>query len=81
MDRFQEKEAIIYRDERIVVPLGKGITENIMKDGHDSMFVIHPWDTKMYQHLKKCYWWSGMKMDVAKYVYSCDICQKENAEH
>jgi len=36
--------------------------------------------TKMYHDLK-LFWWSGLKRDVAQFVYSCLICQKSKVEH
>ncbi|BAT88435.1 hypothetical protein VIGAN_05192500 [Vigna angularis var. angularis] len=47
-----------------------------MEEGHKSHFSMHPSMTKMYQDLKKSFWWSGMKRDVAQFVASCLICQK-----
>ena len=41
----------------------------------------HPGSTKMYQNLKKNYWWKGMKMDIAEYVSKCLTCQQVKAEH
>ncbi|KAA0051348.1 reverse transcriptase [Cucumis melo var. makuwa] len=32
--------------------------------------------TKMYRTLKKTYWWSGMKQEIAEYVDRCLICQQ-----
>ncbi|XP_068504157.1 uncharacterized protein [Phaseolus vulgaris] len=37
--------------------------------------------TKMYQDLKKSYWWHGMKNDVAKFIVACLTCQKSKIEH
>ena len=34
----------------------------------------------MYQDLKKSYWWKRTKVDVAKYVPSCGVCQRVKAE-
>ena len=42
---------------------------------------IHPGATKMYQDLKKLFWWWGMKKDIVESVYSCLICQKSKIEH
>ena len=35
----------------------------------------------MYHDLKRQYWWSGMKKDVANYVLQCSVCQQVKAEH
>jgi len=53
----------------------------ILEEGQKSHFSMHPGMTKMYHDLKKSFWWSGMKSDVARYVSSCLTCQKAKAEH
>jgi len=35
----------------------------------------------MYHDLKKLFWWSGLKRDVAQFVYACLICQNSKVEH
>jgi hypothetical protein len=35
----------------------------------------------MYHDLKKLFWWSRLKRDVAQFAYSCFICQKSKVEH
>jgi hypothetical protein len=32
-----------------------------LEEAHKSNFSIHPGTTKMYQDLKKEYWWPGIK--------------------
>ncbi|GKC29808.1 putative reverse transcriptase domain-containing protein [Tanacetum coccineum] len=36
---------------------------------------------KMYQDMKKLYWWPNMKADIATYVSKCLTCLKVKAEH
>jgi len=36
---------------------------------------------KAFDGLKKLFWWSGLKCDVAQFVYSCLIYQKLKIEH
>jgi hypothetical protein len=31
--------------------------------------------------MRQSFWWKRMKVDIAKYVASCGICQKAKAEH
>jgi hypothetical protein len=35
----------------------------------------------MYQDLKKRFWWTRMKQEIAKYVSKCDTCQRVKANH
>ena len=53
----------------------------ILEESHRSSLSIHPRATKMYHDLKKLFWWSGLKRDVAQFVYTCLICQKSKVEH
>ncbi|GKA79655.1 putative reverse transcriptase domain-containing protein [Tanacetum coccineum] len=39
----------------------------IMHDSHKSKYSIHPGSDKMYQDLKKLYWWPNMKAEIATY--------------
>jgi hypothetical protein len=40
----------------------------ILSEAHQSLYTVHPGNTKMYQDLRKNYWWKGMKKDIAQYV-------------
>nr|GFA21513.1 putative reverse transcriptase domain-containing protein [Tanacetum cinerariifolium] len=39
----------------------------IMQESHKSKYTIHPGSKKMYQDMKKLYWWPNMKADIATY--------------
>ncbi|GKB34714.1 putative reverse transcriptase domain-containing protein [Tanacetum coccineum] len=53
----------------------------IMHESHKSKYSIHPGSDKMYQDMKKLYWWPNMKADIATYVRKCLTCSKVKAEH
>nr|GEV81397.1 putative reverse transcriptase domain-containing protein [Tanacetum cinerariifolium] len=40
----------------------------IMHESHKLKYSIHPGSDKMYQDLKKLYWWPNMKAEIATYV-------------
>ncbi|GJT12695.1 putative reverse transcriptase domain-containing protein [Tanacetum coccineum] len=53
----------------------------IMHDSHKSNYSIYPGSDKMYQDLKKLYWWPNMKAEIATYVSKCLTCAKVKAEY
>nr|KYP60141.1 Transposon Ty3-G Gag-Pol polyprotein [Cajanus cajan] len=66
---------------RICLPQDAELKRVVLEKGHKSKLSIHPGMTKMYQDLKKTFWWSGMKREVAEYVAACLTCQKAKVEH
>nr|GEY32359.1 putative reverse transcriptase domain-containing protein [Tanacetum cinerariifolium] len=67
---------IRYHDKRIWLPLHGGLRDLIMHESHKSKYSIHPGSTKIYQDLRKMYWWLNMKADIATYVSQCLTCVK-----
>ncbi|GJW03506.1 putative reverse transcriptase domain-containing protein [Tanacetum coccineum] len=59
----------------------KGLRDLIMHESHKSKYSIHPGSDKMYQDLKKPYWWPNMKAEIATYVSKCLTCAKVKVEH
>jgi hypothetical protein len=59
---------VVWLKDRLCVPNIKSIRGLILKE-------------KMYQDLKKIFWWYGMKREIAEYVARCDSCQRIKAEH
>ncbi|GJX58655.1 reverse transcriptase domain-containing protein [Tanacetum coccineum] len=51
-----------------------------MHESHKSKYSIHPGSDKMYQDLKKLYWWPNMKAIIAEYVGKCLTCSRVKAE-
>jgi hypothetical protein len=52
-----------------------------MDETHYSRYSIHPGTKKMYQDLKKNFWWTRMKREIAKYVFECDTCRRVKADY
>ncbi|GJS54103.1 putative reverse transcriptase domain-containing protein [Tanacetum coccineum] len=72
---------IRYFDKRVWLRLYGGLREFIMHKSHKSKYSIHLGSDKMYQDLKKLYWWPNMKVEIATYVSKCLTCAKVKAEH
>ncbi|GJR44359.1 putative reverse transcriptase domain-containing protein [Tanacetum coccineum] len=53
----------------------------IMHESHKSKYSIHSGSDKMYQDMKKLYWWPNIKANIATYVSKCLTCAKVKAEH
>ncbi|GJT14153.1 putative reverse transcriptase domain-containing protein [Tanacetum coccineum] len=50
-------------------------------ESYKSKYSIHPRSDKMYQDLKKLYWWPNMKAEIATYVSKCLTCAKVKIEY
>ncbi|GJY58316.1 putative reverse transcriptase domain-containing protein [Tanacetum coccineum] len=62
------------------IPCRGNLRELIMHKSHKSKYSIHPGSDKMYQDLKKLYWWLNMKSKIATYISKCLTCAKVKAE-
>ncbi|GJX30564.1 putative reverse transcriptase domain-containing protein [Tanacetum coccineum] len=63
------------------IPLFGDLRALIMHESHKSKYSIHPGSDKMYQDLKKLYWWPNMKAEIATYVRKCMTCAKVKVEY
>jgi hypothetical protein len=77
----KDNQDVVWFRKRLVVPVDPEIKKIILDEAHKSKFSIHPGSTKMYQDLKRNFWWSNMKVDIAKYVAECDACHRMKASH
>ncbi|GJY45071.1 putative reverse transcriptase domain-containing protein [Tanacetum coccineum] len=67
--------------DRSWLPCYGDLRSVIMHESHKSKYSIHPGSEKMYQDVKKLYWWPNMKADIAAYVSKCLTCARVKAEH
>ncbi|KAH0776811.1 hypothetical protein KY290_008222 [Solanum tuberosum] len=57
------------------------LRKKTVSESHGSRYSIHLGVTKMYQDLKRLYWWPDMKKDITEFVAKCQNCQQVNYEH
>jgi hypothetical protein len=77
----KDDQGILWFNDRIVVPKDAEVHQQILDEAHPSRYSIHPRSTKMYQDLKQHYWWTKMKIEIARYVARCDTCRRVKAVH
>jgi hypothetical protein len=61
----------MYSRDQLCVPNDMELKKKILDKAHKSWYTIHPGETKMYQDLKKVFWWPSMKRDITRCVYVC----------
>ncbi|GJZ61016.1 putative reverse transcriptase domain-containing protein [Tanacetum coccineum] len=74
-------DGILCLNGRSWLPCYGDLRTVIMHESHKSKYSVHPGSDKMYQDMKKLYWWPNMKADIATYVSKCLTCAKVKAEH
>ncbi|GJX18710.1 putative reverse transcriptase domain-containing protein [Tanacetum coccineum] len=62
------------------LPLFGGLRDLIMHETHKLKYSIHPGSDKIYQDLKKLYWWPNMKTIIGEYVGKCLTCSRVKTE-
>ena len=75
------KDGLMLFQDRVYVPSGSKLREDILDEAHLFTYAIHPGETKMYKILHPHYWWPGMKKQVIQHVASCLVCQNEKFDH
>ncbi|GJR37028.1 putative reverse transcriptase domain-containing protein [Tanacetum coccineum] len=69
-------DEVLCLNDRSWLPCYGDLRSVIMHESHKSKYSIHPGSDKMYQDMKKQYWWPNMKADIATYVSKCLTCAK-----
>ena len=78
--RVREDGMILFRD-RVVVPDIDGLRERIMREAHATPYSIHPGSNKMYQDLRRSFWWHPMNKSIIEFVARCQTCQQVKIDH
>nr|GFA76353.1 putative reverse transcriptase domain-containing protein [Tanacetum cinerariifolium] len=68
-------------NNRSWIPCISDLRSLIMHESHKLKYSIYPGSDKMYQDLKRLYWWPNMKPEIATYVSKCLTCAKVKIEY
>jgi hypothetical protein len=62
---------------RIYVQNSSELMNLILKEMHNVPYVAHPGYQKFIAHVKRKYYWPGMKREVTEFIAKCLECQRE----
>nr|GEX10659.1 reverse transcriptase domain-containing protein [Tanacetum cinerariifolium] len=68
-------------NNRSWIPYFGDLRALIMHESHKLKYSIHPGSDRMYQDLKKLYYWPNIKAEIAIYVSKCLTCAKVKIEY
>jgi hypothetical protein len=57
----QDADGVLWFKDHLMVSMDFELCRKIMDEAHCSRYSIHPGTNKMYQDLKKNFWWTRMK--------------------
>jgi hypothetical protein len=77
----KDDQGVIWFKDSIVVPKDAEVRQQILDEAHLSRYSIHRGSTQMYLDLKQHYWWTKMKIEIARYVAKCDTCRRVKVIH
>jgi hypothetical protein len=77
----EDVDGVLWFKNHLVVPKDFELHRKIMDEAHCSRYSIDPGINKMYQCLKKNFWWIRMKQEIAKYVAECDTYRRVKTDH
>lgn len=64
----------------LCVPNHRKLRREVLHEAYHLKYTIQPGITKMYQAMKRMYWWPQMKKDVADFISKYLTCQQVKFE-
>jgi hypothetical protein len=77
----EDVDEVLWFKNRLMVPKDFELRRKVLDEAHCSRYSIHSGMNKMYQDLKKKFWWTRMKQEIVKYVAECDTCRRVKTNH
>jgi hypothetical protein len=73
--KYTWEEGLLWYEGRIMVPDDKGIRLQLLEHHHNSPIAGHQGQARTLELLSRRYYWPGMKIQVNRFVESCEVCQ------
>jgi hypothetical protein len=77
----KDNQGVLWFKDCIVVSKDTELRQQILDEAHLAQYSVHLGSTKMYQDLKQHYWWTKMKIEIARYIAKCDTCRRVKVVH
>ena len=74
--KCEEIDKALHKDGTLVVTTGDQFYKDILRNYHDSITAGNPGIWKMWQAIKRDYWWPGLRQYIINYIKGCAICQQ-----
>ena len=71
---IRESDGLLRHLGRIYVPFSDELHTLILAEAHCTPYLAHPGVKKMHANLRRLFFWSGMKRDIADFVARCLEC-------
>ena len=78
-EKLEVIDGVLYHDNPVdhslwcmVVP--SDLRQTLLKEAHSSVFSGHFSERKIYERLRRQYWWRGMRADVRRFCRACINC-------
>jgi transposase InsO family protein len=67
---------MIYKGDRIYIPVFQGLKQKLLYEYHDAQAASHRGIASTHDRLMRHYYWPNMYNDVEVYVQQCTVCQQ-----
>ncbi|KAG8481801.1 hypothetical protein CXB51_026415 [Gossypium anomalum] len=78
--QIDDNDCLTFKN-RLCVPRNLELISKILSEAYSGPMSVHPSSRKMYNDLKRQFWWSGMKRDISNFISKCLICQQVKTKH
>jgi hypothetical protein len=73
---YMIQEGLLFKGNHLFIPKCS-MRDKILKENHSGVLARHFIHDKTFSQLCSSYYWSGMRIEVIKFVNRCRICQHE----
>lgn len=77
--KFSLRQGVLLYKKRLYIE--ETLKDKVLHFVHASPLAGHAWYDKTMHRARNDFFLPGMKTDVKKYIWECDICQRVNAEN